>query len=136
MSQGKKLNSRCFSKDSLFNLKNCVIAWRLRHVPLILERYETALTEFPPLFSAALPHYPAAQLIPGSFYTRFRKSYSRLAMTILGPNHQELECFLSSYTTFMSVHSVHVPHLFELRVFSYFDAYRVFFFLVRSQVPI
>ena len=136
MSQGKKAEFQVFQQGFSFQFENCVIVWRLRHVPLILERYETALTEFPHLFSAALPHYPAAQLIPGSFYTRFRKSCSRPAMTIPGPNHQELECFLSSYTTFMSVHSVHVPHLFELRVFSYFDAYRVFFFLVRSQVPI
>ena len=129
MSQGKNAEFQVFQQGFSFQFENCVIVWRLRHVPLILERYETALTEFPHLFSAA-------QLIPGSFYTRFRKSCSRPAMTIPGPNHQKLECLLSSYTTFMSVHSVHVPHLFELRVFSYFDAYRVFFFRVLLQVPV
>ena len=36
----------------------------------------------------------------------------------------------------ISVHSVHVPYLFELRVFLYLDAYRVFFSHDLLQVPV
>ena len=59
MSQGKKAEFQVFQQGFSFQFENCVIVWRLRHVPLILERYETALTEFPHLFSAALLQYPA-----------------------------------------------------------------------------